>query len=117
MSMFKRRYNQVVILEENNGEFHRIKEEESVKEQNIRNGLPLADYYGKAKSSTEMCNSQYLPVKKIKKERINIKALLRIHKHNASFFHLQMDTTSPVRSCFTSHLALQNTKCLIQATC
>lgn len=57
-----------------------------LKEQNIRNGLPLADYYAKAQSSTEMCNSQYMPIQKIKKGKINIKALVRIHKLNASCF-------------------------------
>lgn len=37
MSMSKRRYDQVVILEGYNGEFNRVKEEECMKEQNIRN--------------------------------------------------------------------------------
>lgn len=33
-----------------------------------------------------MCNSQYMPIQKIKKGKINIKDLVRIHKLNASFF-------------------------------
>lgn len=37
----------------------------------MRNRLPLADYYGKAKNSTGMCNRRYMPIKKIKKERKN----------------------------------------------
>lgn len=67
MSMSKRRYNQVVILERYNGEFSRIKEEESMKEQNIRNCIPLG-CYDKARSTTEMRNSQYMSIKKITKE-------------------------------------------------
>lgn len=54
-----------------NGEFKEIKEEERIKEQNISNGLPFADYYSNAESRSEMGNSQYMKftIKRIKKER------------------------------------------------
>lgn len=53
-----------------NGEFKKIKEER-IKQQNIRNGLPFADYCSKAKSRSGMCNSQYMKftIKRIKQEK------------------------------------------------
>lgn len=53
-----------------NGEFKKIKEDR-IKQQNIRNGLPFADYCSKAKSRSGMCNSQYMKftIKRIKQEK------------------------------------------------
>lgn len=64
--MCLKRYNQLVILERYNGEFSRMKEE-SMKEQNIGNCIPL-HCYDKARSTTEMHNSHYMSIKKIKNE-------------------------------------------------
>lgn len=62
-----------------NREFKKLKEER-IKEQNIRNRFPFADYYSKAKSRSEMCNSQCMKftIKRNKKEKVNAKALIRI---------------------------------------
>lgn len=74
MSMSKRRYNQVVILEGYNGEFNRIKEEECMKEQNIRNATSEQSFQLHLQCHTECFGSELLLYK--------LKIPSRLHQHH-----------------------------------